>query len=83
MLKEAIEALGLTYSVHANGDISVNTTAGRILIKTDSAELNKDAQSIFNKIKQSYASAAIKAVAKKYKFTTSVKENNKIVLRRY
>lgn len=82
-LHAALEALGLTFTESKNA-LSIITPAGPITVRGGQAEFYNDGcQSWVNKIKQAYSLKTVERIAKRFKFSVTPKEGNKLVLRRY
>ena len=83
-LLAALDALGLRYT-EAKNVLTIQTpNAGTMTIKNGKAEFyNEGCQQWINKLKQVYSLKTVERIAKRFKFTTTVKDDNKLVLRRY
>ncbi len=82
ILEAALTSLGYQF-YYTNNQMHIKTPNGEIIIANGKATMNQTLQDTLNNIKQAYSKKTIEQVARKYKFTMTNRDNNKIILRRY
>lgn len=83
LLFKALEAAKYPFVILSNGSVAVNTNAGQIVLGKEEAILPNAAMPHLNAIKRGYSRQVLQAAAKKYRLTTTEKEEDHVLLRGY